>query len=893
LGKSLVIVESPAKARTIAGYLAAPVDGTDFVVDSSVGHVRDLPGSAKEVPADKKATHGRLAGVNPDDHFDVVYVVHPSKRDVIKRLRAELKDADELILATDEDREGEAIAWHLTEVLQPRIPVKRMVFHEITPHAIREALANPRTLDLKLVEAQEGRRILDRLMGWELFPVLIRKIGRSGASTVSAGRVQSVATRIVVERERERMAFVRAPYWSVDGTFAAADGQFPASLREIDGVRVASGKADFDPATGAALQGRVHLDETAAQRLATGLRGVTFTVADVESTPRQEAPRAPFTTSTLQQDAGAKLRFSSARTMAVAQRLYERGFITYMRTDSTNLSEQAIGAARREILRRYGDDYLPAQPRAYRSKVKNAQEAHEAIRPAGDEIRPPEAVAAELDRDEQALYELVWMRTIACQMENARYRQVTIDLETTAPWGEAVGFRASGRIYDFRGWRVAYEEGREEAVAEEEQERRLPQVAAGEAVECRELAAERHETSPPSRYTEATLVKELEERGIGRPSTYASTIQTILDRGYVWKLGNALVADWKGFAVTQLLEQHFPHLVDYGFTALMEEALDTVARGEAEAEKWLHEFYFGNGDQGLFELVAADRVEAIDRAQVNAIPIGAADGQAVVVRVWPNGASVHRGDDSAPLPRDVPPADLTVEQALELIERAAAGPRVVGSDPDSGLDITVREGPYGPYVQLGDVEPGSKEKPRRASLFKSMDPATIGLDDAVALLSLPRVVGLDDDGVEITAQNGRFGPYIKRGTDTRSLDIEDALLTIDREQALRLLAEPKRRRGARPPIAELGESPVTGKAIVVKEGRYGPYVTDGETNATIPRGRTPEEVTFDEAVTLLAERAARGPAPKATRTVKAGAARKGTKKTAKKATKKPTKKTGS
>jgi DNA topoisomerase-1 len=882
---SLVIVESPAKARTIEGYLRASRDGDrggdaelhvtavpSFAVGASIGHVRDLPPTKKDVPKAKQATHGRLAGVNPDDHFDVVYVIPRDKQQVIKELKEALKGADELILATDEDREGEAIAWHLTEVLQPAVPVKRMVFHEITPHAIREALEHPREIDLDLVEAQEARRVLDRLMGWELSPVLWRKIGKAAGSSLSAGRVQSVATRLVVERERARMRFVRSPYWSLDGEFAAGGDRFTARLREVDGRRPADGKDDFDPETGALLEGRnlVQLDEEAARGLAERLTGRPFTVASVESTPRQEAPRAPFTTSTLQQEAGRKLRFSSARTMAVAQRLYERGYITYMRTDSTNLAEQAVSAARREIARRYGEEYLPDAPRTYQGKVKNAQEAHEAIRPAGDEIRSPEAVASELDRDERRLYELVWLRTIACQMVNARYRQVAIDLTGTSSAGEAVRFRVSGRIYDFRGWRAAYEEGRDDDGEADEQERALPSVAEGDDVDALAFLPLGHETSPPPRYTEATLVKELEERGIGRPSTYASTIQTIQDRGYVWKLGSALVADWKAFAVTKILEDHFSQLVDYEFTALMEEALDAISRGETEAEKWLHAFYFGDGQAGLRELVSEERLAEIDRAEVNAITIGTtAGGEPVVVRVWPNGASVHVGEASSPLPRDLPPADLTVAQAVELVERAAQGPRRLGTDPDTGLEVLVLDGPYGPYVQLGDGDPaGKKAKPKTASLFKTMNPDRITLDDALALLSLPRVVGVDDDGVEITAQNGRFGPYIKRGPDTRSLDTEEQILTIDREQALALLAQPKRRRATKPPLAELGTSDVTGKRVVVKEGRYGTYVTDGETNATIPRGRTPEELTLQEALDLLAERRAKGPAAK-----KAGARR--------------------
>jgi len=853
--RSLVIVESPAKARTIAGFL-----GADYEVKASIGHIRDLPRSKDEVPEAQRVTHGRLAGIDPDDHFDVVYVVHDDKKKVVAELKRALRGADELILATDEDREGEAISWHVLEVLQPRVPVRRMVFHEITPQAISAALDQPRELDMKLVEAQEGRRILDRLVGWETSPILWRRV--SGAR--SAGRVQSVATRLVVERERARMAFRSGTWWGVDGTFDAHDVHFPAALVEVDGRRLAEGR-DFDPTTGRVTdEGVVVLDEDAARALAGRLDGAEFTVASIESARFAERPKPPFTTSTLQQEAGRKLRFGSARTMAVAQRLYERGYITYMRTDSTNLSEQAVTAARSQIRRLYGDEYLPDRPRTYRGRVKNAQEAHEAIRPAGEEIRTPEQVGGELDADERRLYELVWMRTIACQMVDARARRVTLRLAATSTASEAVVFRASGKTYEFLGFRRAYVEDVDEGDAEEG-EVRLPDVAEDDPVRVDALDVSGHETKPPARFTEASLVKELEGRGIGRPSTYASVIQTIQDRGYVWKKGSALVPSWTAFAVVRLLEEYFGHLVDYSFTATMEEALDVIARGEGEAEKWLHEFYFGNGQAGLRELVSEDKVASIDVREVNTVPLGLDDdGTPVVVRVGRYGPYVQRGDERASVPPDLAPDELGVGLALELIRRQAQGPQALGEDPETGLSVYVLNGRFGPYVQLGEQEEGTKEKPRRASLFASMSPETVTLEQALELLSLPRVIGVDPDtGEQITAQNGRYGPYLKRGADTRSLEREEDLLTVGLDAARALFAQPKRRgRRTKPPIAELGESPDTGTPVRILDGRFGPYATDGTTNASIPRGRDPESVTLDEALALLRERAAKGPAKK-------------------------------
>ncbi|MEQ1501176.1 MAG: type I DNA topoisomerase [Myxococcota bacterium] len=865
--KSLVVVESPAKARTIAGFL-----GAGYEVLASIGHIRDLPRNEKEVPEDKRATHGRLGGIAPDDDFDVVYVVPPSKREVIKQLKAALKRADELILATDEDREGEAISWHIVDVLQPKVPVKRMVFHEITPSAIDHALQNPRNLYMKLVEAQEGRRILDRLVGYETSPVLWRKIGQSARS---AGRVQSVAVRMVVERERARMAFHKAGWWDLEGQFAdakstagaAGDQPFRASMIELDGKRLAEGR-DFDAATGGLIAGKdvVVLDEARARGLVDRLTGRPFRVASVESKSFTEKPKAPFTTSTLQQEAARKLRYPAAKTMAVAQRLYERGFITYMRTDSTNLSDQAIGAARTAIEQLYGASYLPPAPRLYKGKVKNAQEAHEAIRPAGERIRSPDEVRAELDADEQRLYELVWIRTIACQMVDARGRNTTVRLTASSSGGENVVFRASGRTYDFLGYRRAYVESVDDD--ESDADAVLPPLVEGQDIASRTLAAAGHETKPPARFTEASLVKEMEERGIGRPSTYATVLGTIQSREYVWKKGTALVPSWTAFAVTKLLEDHFGQLVDYGFTASMEEELDRVARDGGKVESWLHSFYFGNGHPGLRKLVADEHLAKIDPRAVSTIPIGVdAEGVSIVVRVGRYGPYVQRGDgdERGAIPPEIAPDELTIEKALELIRRQAEGPRALGADPASGLPVFVLDGRFGPYVQLGEQEPKSKKKPKRASLFKSMTPQTVDLQQALMLLSLPRTVGADSEGRTILARPGRFGPYLERSDgDTRSMDAEEMLLTITVPEAEALFLQPKRGRGrvAKPPLLELGESPDTNKPIRVLDGRFGPYVTDGDTNATLPRGSDPTTLTVEEALALLRARAEAAPSTK-------------------------------
>jgi DNA topoisomerase-1 len=877
--KPLVIVESPAKARTIAGYL-----GADYVVESSVGHIRDLPSNASEVPKKYKGTDAGRLGIDVDSNFQPIYVVPKKKKEVVKDLKSALQGASELYLATDEDREGEAISWHVLEVLGPEVPVRRMVFHEITRSAIQDAIANWRELDMKLVEAQEGRRVLDRLVGYEMSPVLWKKM----MPRLSAGRVQSVATRLVVERERARMAFRAADYWDLEGEFAVGgadqgdrgadqgDRTFPATLVELDGSKVASGR-DFDPATGqVAAEARggdpvVHLQQADAEALVERLRNVGYEVASVESKAFTERPKAPFTTSTLQQEAGRKLRFSAGRTMRVAQGLYERGYITYVRTDSTNLSDQAINGAREQIRSLYGDEYLPDAPRAYQGKVKNAQEAHEAIRPAGERMRSPDEVRGELGTDERRLYQLVWMRTLACQMTDARARRVSIRLSATSTAGEAAVFAASGKTYEFLGFRRAYVEGADDPAAErEDAESPMPPLAEADAVRCETLTAASHSTQPPARYTEASLVKELEERGIGRPSTYASVIQTIThERGYVWKKGSALVPSWTAFAKLQLLERHFPHLVDYDFTATMEESLDCIARGETESTNWLREFYFGNGQRGLKELVGEEHLAGIDPREVNTVEIGKDDeGRTINVRVGKFGPYLEREDERASLADDIPPDELTVDLAVELLARAAEGPQVLGTDPETGLEVIARDGRYGPYVQLGELIDG-EEKPKTASLLSSMSLDTITFEDALKLLRLPREVGTDAEGHKITAHNGRYGPYLKKGKESRSLETEDEIFTVTVERALALFAQPKQhRRRTRPPIAELGEHPDTGAPVRVLEGRYGPYVTDGSLNATIPRGTDPKSVNLEEAVELLREREARGPAKRARKSTK-------------------------
>ena len=891
MAKPLVIVESPAKARTIARFL-----GGDFVVESSVGHIRDLPRNAADVPATYKGEQWARLGVDTDNDFKPLYIVPGEKKKVVSELKRKLKDASELYLATDEDREGEAIAWHLTEVLNPRVPVRRMVFHEITPAAIQRAIQEPRDLDRRLVDAQETRRILDRLYGYEVSPVLWKKV----MPRLSAGRVQSVATRLVVERERERMRFRAASWWDLTATLHPRDrtgdvdapATFDAGLVAVDGTRLATGR-DFDEAGQLARGDVVVLDEAGARSLATDLEDASFAVREVERRPYRRQPYAPFMTSTLQQEAGRKLRFSAARTMQVAQRLYENGYITYMRTDSTTLSETAVEAARRQARELYGDSYVPDRPRAYAKRVKNAQEAHEAIRPAGDTFRRPDDVAREVGSDEARLYDLVWKRTVASQMADAVGESVTVRVAATAASGRSADFSATGKVITFPGFLRAYVEGSDDPDAElEDRERHLPPVAEGDALDLDALEAAGHETQPPARFTEASLVRRLEELGVGRPSTYASIISTVQDRGYVWKKGSALVPSFTAFAVVTLLERHFPELVDYAFTARMEDDLDEIASGGEEAVPWLTRFYFGAAgvDGGAsaagLKAMVSEQLGDIDAREINSIPLGTApDGTELVARVGRYGPYVQRGEDTAGIPDDLPPDELTVERAVELVE-APSGDRVLGTDPETGLPVLSRAGRYGPYVQLGEVEAGSKTKPKTASLLATMTLDSVTLDDALRLLTLPRVVGVDpSDGEEITAHQGRYGPYIKKASDSRSLDDEEQLFTLTLEEALALLAQPKQRgRRSAAPLRELGADPVTGKPVVVKAGRYGPYVTDGETNASLRTGDDPDTVTMERAAELLEERRARAPATSTKKSTKKKAAKK--KATKKKATQK-------
>ncbi len=844
MAKKLVIVESPAKAKTIAGYL-----GSDYMVESSIGHIRDLPERASDVPKDKRERFGAM-GVAVDDGFEPYYIVDPDKKKVVADLKRKLKDADELLLATDEDREGEAIAWHLFQTLQPKVPATRMVFHEITKQAIQDALDKPRPIDERLVDSQETRRILDRLYGYEVSPVLWKKV----MPRLSAGRVQSVATRLVVERERERMLFVLAAYWDIEGLFDPES--FTARLVALDGKRIAQGR-DFGQ--DGKLKGEARqLAEEDARGLAARLDGADFTVRSVDEKPYTRRPAAPFMTSTLQQEGGRKLRFTAQTTMRVAQRLYERGYITYMRTDSTTLSETALTAARTQARELYGDDHVPDAPRRYDRKVKNAQEAHEAIRPAGDRFRLPEEVKGELDRDEQSLYELVWMRTVASQMADARGQTVSVRVGAKSTTDEDAEFGVSGTVITFRGFLAAYEEGRDET-PEDDEERRLPPLKPGDKVEPRSLEPQGHETSPPARYTEATLVKALEDRGIGRPSTYASILGTILDRGYVVKKGTALVPTFLAFAVTKLLEEHYSKLVDYGFTASMEDDLDKIASGEEQRVDWLTRFYKGeNGEPGLHAMVT-DHLDEIDARAVNSIELPGSD---IVVRVGKYGPYLERGDSRASLPEDIVPDELTPARAEELLA-APGDARELGQHPETGLSVVLRSGRYGPYI-TEELPEGSEEKPRTASLMSTMTPETVTLDDAVRLLSLPRVVGVSD-GEEVLAMNGRYGPFIKRGTDTRSLESEEQIFSIDLDHANALLAAPKTRRGrgaAKPPLREMGPEPSSGRPVVVKDGRFGPYVTDGETNASLRAGDAVESLTLDRAIELLAERRSKGPAKK-------------------------------
>ena len=845
-GKKLVIVESPAKAKTIAGYL-----GSDYLVESSIGHIRDLPQNASEVPAKYKEEKWARLGVNVDSEFEPIYVVDPRKRKVVSDLKAKLKDADELWLATDEDREGEAIAWHLVQELKPKVPVRRMVFHEITRPAIERALTETRDINSSLVDAQEARRVLDRLYGYEVSPVLWRKVMQG----LSAGRVQSVATRLVVERERERWEFIAAGYWDIVATLDP--GTFTARLSAVDGARVAQGR-DFGRDGVLKAKDVVQLDEADARGLAAALESAEFRVASVEEKPYTRRPAPPFMTSTLQQEASRKLRLSSQQTMRVAQRLYENGFITYMRTDSTTLSESALTAARDQARDLYGAESVPAQPRRYERKVKNAQEAHEAIRPAGDRFRTPDEVGRELSGDEQRLYDLIWKRTVASQMADARGQTVSVRIAADASDGRKAEFSTAGTVITFRGFLLAYEEGRDD-VGDDAEEKRLPALATGDTLTATELEPEGHATSPPARFTEASLVKALEERGIGRPSTYAAIMGTILDRGYVRKQGQALVPEFLAFAVVNLLERHFPQLVDYEFTARMEDDLDGIAGGDESRTGWLRRFYFGSdGDDGLkasVELHLGD----IDAREVNTIPIPRSD---IVVRVGKYGPYLERGDQRQTLPPDLAADELTPERAEEILAQGSQE-HELGADPKTGRTIVVRTGRYGPYVTELLEEGEEKEKPRTASLLTTMSPETVTLEDALRLLTLPRTLG-SPDGEDVIVTNGRYGPYVRRGKESRSLETEEEMFTITLDEALAKLAEPRTRgrRAAAPPLRELGEDPVSKKAVTVKEGRFGPYVTDGETNASLRTSDSVESITIERAAELLQARRERGPVKK-------------------------------
>ncbi|MCG7300401.1 type I DNA topoisomerase [Brevibacterium ravenspurgense] len=902
--RRLVIVESPTKARTIVGFL-----GDGYTVEASVGHIRDLP-QPSELPTDmKKGPYGKFA-VDVEDGFKPYYRVDPDKKKKVTELRKLLKEADELYLATDEDREGEAIAWHLLEVLKPKVPVKRLVFHEITPEALERALENTREIDYDLVYAQETRRILDRLYGYEISPVLWRKV-RAG---LSAGRVQSVATRLVVERERERMAFVSADYWDLDIDLQAP-GQaesFAAKLTAIDGQKIAQGRDFTDegtlkPRTKARILGQQDAEELAAKL--SGEAKDRLSVTALETKPYSRRPAAPFTTSTLQQEAGRKLRMSARQAMRTAQSLYENGYITYMRTDSPVLSSEALSAARRQVGELYGPEFVPSKPRIYASKQKGAQEAHEAIRPAGDHFRTPAQVSSQLRGDEFKLYELIWKRTVASQMADAKGSTATMRINADLGSGSSAELTASGTVITFKGFLAAYEEGQdlERYGSDKKDKSRLPDVKEGDALSVDRVEADGHTTAPPPRFTEASLVKRMEELGIGRPSTYAAIISTIQDRGYVTTRGNALIPSWLAFSVVKLLEEHFDDLVDYQFTAGLEADLDEIAKGQEDSAEWLRDFYFGStaddghdapagmdsdvGHAGLKSIV--DNLGDIDARELNTVNI--ADG--INLRVGRYGPYLEAEGDNpdqpkrVSLPDDLAPDELTAEKARELIEKQGDGDRELGVDPESGHTIVAKNGRFGPYVT--EVLPESDEKPKRgakkpkprtASLFKSMDLNTIGLEEALKLLSLPRIVGQDAEGVDITAQNGRYGPYLKKGTDSRSIESEEQIFTITLEEAEKIFAQPKTRgrRAAKPPLKEFGTDPNSEKPVVLKDGRFGPYVTDGTTNATLRKDDTVEGITAERAFQLLAEKRAKGPAKKKTTTRKTTARKTTAKSTASK-----------
>jgi DNA topoisomerase-1 len=849
---TLVIVESPTKARTIRNYLPS-----DYRVEASMGHVRDLPSSADEIPEEVKGEKWAQLGVNVDADFDPLYVIPKDKKKVVKQLKDALKEADELILATDEDREGESISWHLLQVLKPKVPTKRMVFHEITREAIRDALKNCRKIDDQLVRAQETRRILDRLVGYTLSPLLWKKI----ASGLSAGRVQSVAVRLLVQRERQRRAFRQGSYWDLRALLKHQKAPFDAKLVTLAGTKVATG-SDFDESTGQIIAGRrvVLLNEAEARALQERLTDKPWRVANLEERPVTRKPSPPFTTSTLQQEANRKLRMSARDTMRVAQSLYEQGYITYMRTDSVHLSEQAISAARACVEQKYGKQYLSPEPRQYTTKSKGAQEAHEAIRPAGNSFRTPQETG--LGGRELQLYDLIWKRTVATQMADARQTHITVELQV-----EDAGFRSSGKRIDFPGFLRAYVEGSDDPEAAlEDQEVILPALKVGDQPTCQEIEAIGHETQPPARFTEASLVKTLESEGIGRPSTYASIIGTIIDRGYAQQNGNALIPTFTAFAVTSLLETYFPELVDTGFTSRMEQTLDDISTGGVAWLPYLRKFY--QGEKGL-ENQVKEQENQIDPTVARTIELENLDAKVRIGRFGPYiEAENGNGPVTASIPKDLTPADLDPEQVEVLLRQKTEGPDKVGIHPELGEPIYLLVGTYGPYVQLGDVSDTNK-KPKRASLPKGVSPEDVTLEMAVGLLALPRTLGTHPEtGAKIQASLGRFGPYVvhdqgKEGKDYRSLKAGDDILTINLNRALELLAEPKKGRGStrsktKEPLRALGEHPADGEPVNIYDGPYGPYVKHGKTNASIPDEMPVEEVTLDAAVQLLSAKASTG-----------------------------------
>jgi DNA topoisomerase-1 len=875
---TLVIVESPTKARTIRNYLPS-----NYRVEASMGHVRDLPQSATEIPASVKDEKWAQLGVNVEANFEPLYVIPKDKKKIVQQLKDALKDATELVLATDEDREGESISWHLLQILKPKIPTKRMVFHEITSEAIKKALKNCRDIDEQLVHAQETRRILDRLVGYTLSPLLWKKI----AWGLSAGRVQSVAVRLLVTKERLRRAFRQGSYWDLKAVLEQAKTPFDARLTSLAGTKVATG-ADFDANTGQIIAGRRVrlLTETEARELHTRITGKTWTVSDLEERPVTRKPAPPFTTSTLQQEANRKLRLSARDTMRTAQSLYEQGYITYMRTDSVHLSAQAITAARSCVEQMYGTPYLSPQPRQYTTKSKGAQEAHEAIRPAGSSFRTPKETG--LGGRDLALYDLIWKRTVACQMADSRQTQITVQLQV-----EDAGFRSSGKRIDFPGYLRAYVEGSDDPdAALEDQEVILPTMKVGDHPTCKKLEADGHETQPPARYTEASLVKMLESEGIGRPSTYASIIGTIIDRGYAQMQNNALVPTFTAFAVTGLLEKYFPNLVDTSFTSKMEHTLDEISTGEAQWLPYLQEFYLG--EKGL-ETQVKEQESQIDPTQARTVEL---ENLAAKVRIGKFGAYIEatKGDKvvTASIPKDLTPAELDPEQVEVLLRQKTEGPDKLGRHPETGEPIYVLIGPYGPYVRLGDVSEENK-KPKQTSLPKGVTPETVTLEMAVGLLALPRNLGVHPDtSRKIQTSLGRFGPYVvhdqgKEGKDYRSLKATDDVLTITLERALELLAEPKKGRGAgksKKPLRELGVHPKDEEPINIYDGPYGAYVKHGKTNASLPEGQTVEDITLETALEVLAAKASTTKSSKSSTTKKSTAKTSSSKTTKKTTTKK-------